>query len=531
MVLKCRHKESGEIVAIKKFKSTDEEDESTHKTILREIKILKLLRHENVVQLKEAFRRKGRLYLVFEYVEKNLLELLEEKTGGLQANQIRALISQLCVAIEYCHRQDIIHRDIKPENLLVSSYCLYRVFQLKLCDFGFARTVSTKGGNLTDYVATRWYRSPELLIGGNEYGKPLDMWSIGCIMAEMIDGQPLFPGESEIDQLYLIQKTLGSLTNDQQEIFQKNPRYIGLKFPEFSKLEKLEKRFFKVEKPALNFLERLLTVSPVDRMTAGQALAHPYLGGSFERPESLLPVPRTESAKSKGRYPGSVAISKNKRLLILSNAPTDTKKGIKSKEEHSLSPAPLIVKENQATNPPENSKTNKSTTNKDNFTIKLRSSPFNPEQVPENKPELRLDRQRSKEAMRIQDQINEFKPKKRKTQIEDQNAFMEDIKFSPLTKQMIIKKKSNLLYPGETPEYQSKNLRSGIFNRYLPKQPLDIQEEPSNQLSARQLPNIYSNYQEKKNKPKAEDPDLGGGPNFMCIFQPDDYTQFKRHAV
>ncbi len=124
VVLKCRHKESGEIVAIKKFKES-EDDEIVRKTTIREVKILRMLKHENVVQMKEAFRRKGKLYLVFEYVEKNLLELLEECGNGLEvlsnkAEKVKDYIFQLCKAIEYCHSLDVIHRDIKPENLLVS---------------------------------------------------------------------------------------------------------------------------------------------------------------------------------------------------------------------------------------------------------------------------------------------------------------------------------------------------------------------------------------------------------------------------
>ena len=120
-----------------------------------------------------------------------------------------------------------------------------------------------KGGNLTDYVATRWYRAPELLLGLNDYGKGVDLWAVGCILAELTDGQPLFPGESEIDQLYLIQKTLGPLTNDQKEAFLKNPRYLGMKFHEISKPETLEKRFQgKVTKKALAFMKTLLRMDP-----------------------------------------------------------------------------------------------------------------------------------------------------------------------------------------------------------------------------------------------------------------------------
>lgn len=124
-----------------------------------------MLKQENIVQLREAFRRKGKLYLVFEYVEKNLLEVLEQKTNGLEAEVVRNYIYQLVKAIAYCHSMDIIHRDIKPENLLVN-----QDGTLKLCDFGFARLLPQRGGNLTDYVATRWYRAPELLLSYNDYG-------------------------------------------------------------------------------------------------------------------------------------------------------------------------------------------------------------------------------------------------------------------------------------------------------------------------------------------------------------------------
>ena len=131
VVLKCRNKETNEIVAIKKFKEA-EDNEAVQKTTIREVKVLRLLKHENIVQLKEAFRRKGKLYLVFEYVEKNLLEVLEDKPSGLEVNLsqhtlIKSLMLQLCRSLDYCHRQDVIHRDIKPENLLISLYYLLQL--------------------------------------------------------------------------------------------------------------------------------------------------------------------------------------------------------------------------------------------------------------------------------------------------------------------------------------------------------------------------------------------------------------------
>lgn len=140
---------------------------------------------------------------------------------------------------------------------------------------------------MTDYVATRWYRSPELLLGDNTYGKSVDIWAIGCIMGELTDGQPLFPGENEIDQLYVIQKILGPLPATQQEIFQKTPRFIGLKFPEISSPETLEKRYLhKMDRKALSFLASLLRMGPKERVTAADALLHPYFDDVREQPKT-----------------------------------------------------------------------------------------------------------------------------------------------------------------------------------------------------------------------------------------------------
>lgn len=276
VVLRCRHKDSGDIVAIKKFKEA-EDDEALKKTTLREVRLLRLLRHGNIVSLLEAFRRKTRLYLVFEYVEKNLLEVLETQSQGLDTELVRVYILQLVRAIHWCHSHEVVHRDIKPENLLINT----RSNTLKLCDFGFARVLSAQQPqDLTDYVATRWYRAPELLLGSTSYGFGVDLWAIGCIMGEISDGQPLFPGESEVDQLYIVQKIIGPLTTEHQELFMANPRFAGLKFPDMSKPETLQKKYMgKLSKRALNFMKVLLSMDPNDRPTSASCLSDGYFEG------------------------------------------------------------------------------------------------------------------------------------------------------------------------------------------------------------------------------------------------------------
>jgi len=270
IVYKCRNKENGEYVAIKKFKET--EDEIVKKTMSRELRALQNLKHENIVEYKEAFKRKGNLYLVFEYVERNLLELLQENPKGLDPNLIKKVIFQLCISIRYLHSLNVIHRDIKPENLLIDSQ-----YKLKLCDFGFARTIKNQKEKLTDYVATRWYRAPELLTGSGTYGPEVDYWAIGCIMGELTDGDPLFPGENEIDQIRVIQKVIGKLADDQNELIAKNPRFKGTNF-EVSKPETLERRYMgKLSKTAINFMKALLHPDPKLRLKDDKIFSHPYL--------------------------------------------------------------------------------------------------------------------------------------------------------------------------------------------------------------------------------------------------------------
>ena len=168
IVYKCLNKETNKYVAVKKFKETH--DKLVQKTMKRELAMLQMLRHENVVEFQESFVSKGNFFLVFEYVEKNLLEVLEESPKGLSPKLIRSFIFQMCKAVSYLHKNNMIHRDVKPENLLIDEN-----LNLKLCDFGFARKVKLNKNNnnineMTDYVATRWYRSPELLLSGGIYG-------------------------------------------------------------------------------------------------------------------------------------------------------------------------------------------------------------------------------------------------------------------------------------------------------------------------------------------------------------------------
>eukprot|EP00923_Selenidium_pygospionis_P000912 GHVN01001408.1.p1 GENE.GHVN01001408.1~~GHVN01001408.1.p1 ORF type:complete len:693 (+),score=105.51 GHVN01001408.1:283-2361(+) len=300
VVIKCRNKLNGEFVAIKKFKET-ENDESARRTILREVKILKALKHDNIVHLKEAFRRKGKLYIVFEYVNATLLNLLEKKQQGLDSGLIKVLTWQLIQAAGFCHQNSVMHRDIKPENLLIDT----ATNKLKLCDFGFARPAELKrqgpfsngSQRLTDYVATRWYRAPELLLGSQTYGKEVDMWAIGCILGEIIDGEPLFPGDTEYDQLTLIEGLLGPFLPWQQNQINSSARFKSKQTS--SRIAKLPRKTLedryrgKTDDAGIDLMRKLLHLNPSARLTWAEALGHPFFQPLWEMNPSLQPPPVT----------------------------------------------------------------------------------------------------------------------------------------------------------------------------------------------------------------------------------------------
>ena len=281
IVYKCKNRETGKYVAIKKFKET--EDEQVQKTMRRELKMLQQLKHDNIVEFQESFTHKGNLFLVFEYCEKNLLEVLEESPDGLSPKLIKSFVYQMCKAIAYMHKNNMIHRDIKPENLLIDEN-----LNLKLCDFGFARKVKLDKNNnnineMTDYVATRWYRSPELLLSGGIYGPEVDYWAVGCIMGELADGNPMFPGENETDQINCIIKILGNLPENLVNMFYKNPIYEGKELLHVSKNKSLERLYAgKLGPTAIDFMKGLLQLDPKKRLNSETVFKHKYFACFME---------------------------------------------------------------------------------------------------------------------------------------------------------------------------------------------------------------------------------------------------------
>ena len=285
IVYKCRNKETGQFVAIKKFKEV--EDKLVQKTMKRELKMLQMLKHKNIVEFQEAFIHKRNLFLVFEYVKQNLLQVLENSPDGLNPKLIRSIIFQMCKSVHYLHKNQIIHRDVKPENLLVNEN-----MEVKLCDFGFARKIvlnekNNNIGPMTDYVATRWYRSPELLLSNGVYGPEVDYWAIGCIMGELADRNPMFPGDNEIDQLDCIIKVLGNLPKELVKMFYNNPIYEGKELLKVTRPESLERRYMgKLGPTAIDFMKGLLALDPNKRLNDETVFKHKYFACFMDDPEN-----------------------------------------------------------------------------------------------------------------------------------------------------------------------------------------------------------------------------------------------------
>ncbi len=209
-VYKVRDKQTQTIMALKSIR-VDGEDDGFQSAVIREISLLRELQHPNIVQLKDVVYSNDKLRLVFEYLEYDLRKKMDDHkaSGGMQSHIIKSYLFQMFRGIAVCHAHRVLHRDLKPQNLLIN-----KSGTLKLADFGLARAFDIPVRTYTHEVVTLWYRAPEILLGSRRYSTPIDIWSIGCIFAEMTMLRPLFPGDSEIDELLRIFRLLGTPDED-----------------------------------------------------------------------------------------------------------------------------------------------------------------------------------------------------------------------------------------------------------------------------------------------------------------------------
>ncbi|CAH1757838.1 8464_t:CDS:2 [Entrophospora sp. SA101] len=248
VVCSAVHKPTGQKVAIKKITPFDHSMFCLR--TLREIKLLRYFNHENIIAILDivkpvSFEKFTEVYLIQELMETDMHRVI--RTQNLSDDHCQYFIYQTLRGLKALHSANVLHRDLKPSNLLLNANC-----DLKICDFGLARSANSSdehSGFMTEYVATRWYRAPEIMLTFKEYTKAIDVWSVGCILAEMLNGKPLFPGRDYHHQLTLILDILVPFSQ---------------MFPDANPL-------------AVDMLEKLLTFNPTKRVTVEEALTHPYL--------------------------------------------------------------------------------------------------------------------------------------------------------------------------------------------------------------------------------------------------------------
>lgn len=283
-------RQTGMKVAIKKL-SRPFQSEVHAKRTFREVKMLKHMIHENIIGLLDlftpanSFQEFEDVYLVMHLMGADLNNIV--KTQSLSDDHVQFLVYQILRGLMYVHSAGIIHRDLKPQNIAVNEDC-----ELRILDFGLARSQDT---SMTGYVATRWYRAPEIMLTWRHYDQTVDIWSVGCIMAELITGQVLFPGGDYIDQLVKIME----LTGKPDDIFieriesEDAKRYIS-SLHDMVKQDFL--RFFNRANPvAVDVLERMLQLDPKNRITAAEALQHPYFKQYHDPTDEPIAPPLDQS--------------------------------------------------------------------------------------------------------------------------------------------------------------------------------------------------------------------------------------------
>jgi mitogen-activated protein kinase 1/3 len=290
VVVAVNDKLTGNKLAIKKVTNAFE-DLIDAKRIVREIRLLKFLRHENIVNLKSVLMPPSRnnyldIYFVTELLETDLHRVIYSRQD-LSDDHLQYFLYQILRGLLYMHSANVIHRDIKPSNLLLNKNC-----ELKICDLGLARGFDDETSELTEYVVTRWYRAPEIVLNSSNYSEKVDVWSAGCVFAELLGRAPLFPGEDYLDQVKRIVGVLGTPSQEDLDFIQ-NPsakRFIQ-KLPRRDKT-KWSVIFPKAPAVALDLLDQMLSFNAEKRASVIQCLRHPYFKELHSRDdETLAEVP------------------------------------------------------------------------------------------------------------------------------------------------------------------------------------------------------------------------------------------------
>ncbi|OIW19831.1 hypothetical protein TanjilG_24544 [Lupinus angustifolius] len=283
--------ETHEQVAIKKIGNAFDNIVDAKRT-LREVKLLRHMDHENIIAIKDIIRPPKKetfndVYIVYELMDTDLHHIIHSDQP-LTDDHCQYFLYQLLRGLKYVHSANVLHRDLKPSNLLMNANC-----DLKIGDFGLARTTS-ETDFMTEYVVTRLYRAPELLLNCSEYTSAIDVWSVGCILGEIMTREPLFPGKDYVHQLRLITELVGSPDDASLGFLRSdNARRYFRQLPQYRK-QTFSARFPNVPPEALDLLEKMLIFDPNKRITVDEALCHPYLSSLHKiNAEPICPRPFT----------------------------------------------------------------------------------------------------------------------------------------------------------------------------------------------------------------------------------------------
>lgn len=293
-MFKGRNRQTGELVALKEIHLDSEE--GTPSTAIREISLMKELKHENIVGLHDVIHTENKLMLVFDYMDGDLKKYMDNNgdRGALRPELIRSFMYQLLKGIDFCHKNKVLHRDLKPQNLLIN-----HLGKLKLGDFGLARAFGIPVNTFSNEVVTLWYRAPDVLLGSRTYNTSIDIWSAGCIMAEMYTGRPLFPGTTNEDQITRIFRIMGTPTERTWPGISQFPEYKQ-NFQMYA-TQDLRQILPMIDPDGIDVLQKMLQVRPELRISADKALEHRWFD-----PIRAQQAAQAHQAQQTMAYPQSV---------------------------------------------------------------------------------------------------------------------------------------------------------------------------------------------------------------------------------
>ncbi|KAM9321261.1 cyclin-dependent kinase 18 [Gastrophryne carolinensis] len=278
-VFKGRSKLTENLVALKEIRL--EHEEGAPCTAIREVSLLKNLKHANIVTLHDIIHTEYSLTLVFEYLDSDLKQYLDNCGHLMSMHNVKIFMFQLLRGLSYCHRRKILHRDLKPQNLLINEKG-----ELKLADFGLARAKSVPTKTYSNEVVTLWYRPPDVLLGSTEYSTPIDMWGVGCILYEMSTGRPMFPAATVKEELQLIFRLLGTPKEETWPGINANKEFIAYGFPQYC-AQPLKSYIPRLDSEGIHLLNSLLLYEDKKRISADSGLRHPYFKSLGEKIHTL----------------------------------------------------------------------------------------------------------------------------------------------------------------------------------------------------------------------------------------------------